>query len=219
MPDAQAELPWSAPIGVASNLGAVSCPRVNDCIAVGQQVAAGAPGQQNQTLAEAWNGTRWRVLPTPARAARFSTFNDVSCSAPNACVATGMVYTISGSVEVLTGVWNGKTWRETLTNGTGVNRQSALDGIDCTAAARCLAVGGLPFGRASTLAEAWNGRVWRQLPPATPTPPSAYLYDVSCPQPMRCMAIGGYVTSSGAARALAELWNGQRWQVLHTPTT
>jgi hypothetical protein len=100
-----------------------------------------------------------------------------------------------------------------------VNRQSGLHGIDCTAAARCIAVGALPFSRAFTLAEAWNGRAWRQLPPATPVPPSAYLYDVSCPQPTRCLAIGGYVTSSGAARALAELWNGQRWQVLRTPTT
>jgi hypothetical protein len=211
-------LPTPRP-GLASDLRAVSCPQVNDCIAVGGQVAAGAPGQQDQTLAEAWNGTRWRVLPTPARAARFSTFSDVSCAGPKACVATGMVYTISGSVEMLTGVWNGKTWRETLTNGTGENRRSTLNGIDCTAAARCIAVGALPFGRVSTLAETWNGSAWRQLPPATPAPSNAYLYDVACPRPARCMAIGGYLTSSGSGQALAELWNGQRWQILRSPAT
>ena len=96
-----------------------------------------------------------------------------------------------------------------------------LNSVSCPAPSSCVAVGGYTkaSGAGVTLAEQWNGNQWRIQP--VPSPPGAALsalLGVSCVSPSACEAVGLTVSRSGAQTALAEGWNGSRWQLQPAPT-
>lgn len=69
------------------NLLGVSCPSARDCTAVGWYLRNG----RQAPLAEAWNGKRWAIQPTPkpsASGVRFPQFDGVSC-VKSICTAVG----------------------------------------------------------------------------------------------------------------------------------
>jgi hypothetical protein len=65
-------------------------------------------------------------------------------------------------------------------------------------------------------AAAWNGRRWRAVPVPAPHAFSFSLTDVSCPAPARCIAVGHKSAIGRLDHAVAEEWNGRRWQILPT---
>jgi hypothetical protein len=72
-----------------------------------------------------------------------------------------------------------------------------LNGVACTSASRCVAVGG-------THAEGWNGSTWAALPaPAG----AGDLAAIACPSAALCIAVG----SNTSHRAAAWSWNGSSW--------
>ena len=91
-----------------------------------------------------------------------------------------------------------------------------LDGVACTTATNCLAVGTTAaygtFGEL-TLGERWNGSSWVQVP--TPDPDwsfgvgPAYLSGVACAGGS-CFAVGFEVNGSGP-RPIIQRWNGREW--------
>jgi len=99
-----------------------------------------------------------------------------------------------------------------------------LSWVSCPAPSSCMAVGTYTkaSGAGVTLAEQWNGNQWRIQPvPSPPSPPGAAgsgLSGVSCVSMSACEAVGVTVSRSGAQTALAEGWNGSRWQLQHAPT-
>src|SRR6516165_9924069 len=142
--------PSPNPVIPTGQLFGVSCPAANSCMAVGTYVKASGAGV---TLAERWDGTSWRILPTPNPArATVSALNGVACSTPSACTAVGQAI-IGGVSQALAERWNGTRWSIQATpnpaQGTG-----ALFGVACTSASACTAVG---FSSAGTLAERWDG--------------------------------------------------------------
>ena len=74
--------------GSIRDLSGVSCVSAAVCTATGSSV-----GNQALTLIESWNGTRWRVVPSPSRG-NASYLTGVSCASASACTATG--YTLGG---------------------------------------------------------------------------------------------------------------------------
>jgi hypothetical protein len=78
-------------------LNGVSRASAADCTAVGDYYRTGAGPQP--TLIERWNGTAWRVEPSPS-IGRASTLDSVSCPSATSCTAVGSL--ILG--------WNGLTW-------------------------------------------------------------------------------------------------------------
>jgi hypothetical protein len=165
-------------------------------------------------LAEAWNGTSWRVLafPSPAMAS-FVGVQDVSCRGSTACMAVGM--TFAPATTSLAEVWHSGKWR-LVTAAARSPAEAMLNGVSCPAATRCVAVGESGSGPV-LLAEAWNGTRWRVL--QTPDPAAgtvSFLNQVSCPRVGRCMAVGSR-GSGKSESALAEVWNGISWRVLSTP--
>ena len=76
----------------AITLAGVSCASARFCMAVGDYSSgAGArpsPAFRDRTLAEAWDGSRWRIVHTASPASR-SALRGVSCTSPRACVAVG----------------------------------------------------------------------------------------------------------------------------------
>jgi hypothetical protein len=193
----------------ASALNGVSCSSGSACTGVGQFVTKS--GAQ-RTLAERWNGSNWRIQPTPNPAGSpKSTLFAVACSAADTCTAVG-----TSNSKVLVERWDGARWRIQPVPVPPGAQFSELIGVACTAAASCIAVGDYvnSSGAAVTLAERWNGRKWAIQP--TPNPSGAqsftFLSGVSCTARHACEASG-----ASDAGGFAERWNGTRWSLQAIP--
>jgi hypothetical protein len=154
------------------------------------------------TLAEAWNGRRWRRRTTPTPVP-FDGLSDVSCVRSSFCMAVGSV------PQPIAERWNGRRWRPVKTS-----LDSGTAAVSCVSATRCMAVGG-------SSAAAWNGRRWRPVRTAR-IRDSVFigLSDVSCPAATRCIAVGAFETRGAhALHPLAEEWTGRRWRFLATANT
>ncbi len=194
-------------------LAGVSCPTVTMCLAVGYH-NAGAFTEPDGTLAEAWNGSAWKIQTTPNPAGfADGQFNKVSCSSATFCMAVGFAHSPPDTYRTLAEAWNGSTWtiEPTPTPGAGGH----LDSVSCTSATNCIAGGLSSDGQ---LAEHWNGSNWTVM---TQTElPAADLGGVSCTKATSCTAVGIQLVSidgSGYWRTLAEHWNGTTWAIETTP--
>jgi hypothetical protein len=156
---------WAAqPVPVPADtsfqhLSAISCASADSCEAVG-----GYESESNldwYTLAEVWNGSRWRVQATPAiSGATSATLSAVSCVSATDCEAGGQVMTKGDSIAF--GVlekWNGAKWsiQEKL---PAEKRPSRIEGVSCTAGPVCEAVGfrSQPADGSSLLAQRYSSR-------------------------------------------------------------
>jgi len=200
---------------VSSTFTGVSCASATTCIAVGATIVKAT--RRGVNLAEAWNGTTWRVqaIPTPQGSTDSSLFA-VSCTSPTACTAVGDYDTAAGSVVAEAERWNGTAWRiQTMPRPAKVTQ---LFGVSCPAVRACTAVGfqNTGTGDAQPLAEAWNGTTWHvQAIPLPHAAPGGVLSAVSCTSPSACTASG--TDFSTTAPTLAERWNGTNWRVQPTP--
>ena len=207
------------PPGVAFvNLNGVWCVSAVSCVAVGYY-AVGVTSGSGAALVEHWDGSAWTVEPTPANppGSYVSILEAVSCTSPTNCTAVGGSY-----ASIADGADAGRALeRQQLddpAHACAVRRGQAnsLDGVSCTSATNCTAVGSYSrepdSGRA--LAEHWNGSAWKiqPAPPGSgPADPDGGLYAVSCTSADQCTAVG---RAGGAA--LAEQWDGSSWTVQPT---
>lgn len=216
---------------IFANLQSVSCPAANDCMAVGSFLGQipGTSAFQNFTLAEAWNGSTWTILPTPSPRlpGGGALLNSVSCTSTTSCIAVGetQVFHEPGGFEILhpfAESWNGTKW-SVAGPPKLTNTAATLNGVSCTSPSSCMAVGsqGPPHNPTLfTLAEQWNGTAWREATTPPPlTPGGTALIAVSCTGSSACMAGGyfGFSIGFGTSLTLAEQWNGTKWQIRTTP--
>jgi len=195
-------LPTPNPAGaVQSYLGGVSCTSPSACTTTGEQHSATGIVH---SLAERWNGTRWRVQPTPnPPGVQFASLPSVDCTGPSACLAVG------GSDQgTLAERWNGTRWRIQPTPTPSGGGQ--LTGVACPAPAACTAVGfTFTSSGGMILAERWNGTRWRIQP--TPLLPAAHDISqpaVACPARAACTTVGGFENDGPGSVSLAERWQG-----------
>jgi hypothetical protein len=190
-------LPVPSPAGaLQANLSGVSCVSRADCIAVGSY----EPSTNDfSPLAEAWNGSAWRMLSTPALSSTDSMLASVSCASATNCVAVG-----PGSPAALAESWNGTSWTVLPVPAGGPAS------ISCPAPSHCIAAGVTVAGNLAPHTQVWNGSTWTSLPTPNPLTDSASLNAVSCPQATACTAVG---TAEGAG-ALAMNFDGSRWQIV-----
>jgi hypothetical protein len=186
----------------------VSCVAANDCVAVGDySYGVGAkpgPGARDRTLAEQWNGSSWRVLPT-VNVSDWNELSAVSCASADNCTAVGS----SESQFALAEHWNGKTWRvepvPSLTNPAKIGYLQ-LTGVSCPAAKFCVATGS--SNGAIPLAETWNGTKWRLARLPLRANQSASLSGVACASTAACVAVG----TGPTANAWAEVYAHGVWK-------
>ena len=200
----------------ASEFTADSCTSARACTAVGFYL-------KNltvlDTLAESWNGSVWRIQPTPnPRGMTTSFFHALSCVSARACIAVGGASGNSGIPVPLAESWNGSRWTIQPVPRPAHGRGLALYSISCSSARACTAVGFYngSGGRAAGLAERWNGSRWRIQAVLTPAK-RTWLYGVACPSARSCVAVGYQNNGTGNARPLAESWNGRSWHTQHLP--
>ena len=209
-------VPRPAPAPQNLALAAVSCATARACMAVGDASrgaqAMPSPAYRDATLVERWNGSRWRIIPSPSPtyARRLS---GVSCPTPTVCVAVG---SSANGGRTLAERWNGARWTLQRTPGIGHVGYSALTAVSCATAASCMAVGTYNDGLFG-IAEHWDGSRWtiRRLP-VPPVPPGeeplVLPASVSCTSVAACVTVG---SSHGAT--LAERWNGTTWTIQPAP--
>jgi hypothetical protein len=190
-----------------TGLGAISCRAANACEAAGYFFTR----SKEVPLAEAWNGSSWRVqmVPVPT-GARPSAFDGISCPASNACEAVGS-YRSSAGVFPLQEGWNGTAWKLQATPGPS---GGTLEAVSCASAIRCEAVG---FVRSATpLIERWNGTSWATQAAAFP-PGRAVLYGVSCSAADACEAVGDQLHGNSPYLSFSEHWTGSTWESQSVP--
>jgi hypothetical protein len=195
------------PAGAAAHtiLDGVSCVSASACEAVGYfdtNANVGVP------LAEIWNGTSWKIQPTPNPATLGSGFlGGVSCTSASACTAVGSYLNTSTNQNVtLAERWDGTSWQiQPTPNPANATNGSVLGAVSCSAPDACTAVGQyttpdtfLPF------AEAWNGTTWTVQTTPFKGGSAGYLDGVSCASPGDCVAVGDLGHS--------DIWNGTAWQ-------
>jgi len=192
---------------VTSALSAVSCPTTTDCVAVGSTGQTGS-----SALVERWNGTTWRVVPTPPTGATDTLLDGVSCSGPDACTAVG--YTTTGNPSQNSAPvaerWDGKSWTiQTPPVPPGTNVTADLYSVGCPSTDRCLAVGIYTVDGVGTgsLAELWNGTAWTLEPSTYPSPE---LLSVSCATHHSCVAVGQFGGQTAADRLDGNTWTTMR---------
>jgi hypothetical protein len=202
---------------IRTALTGVACPSANLCVAVGN--STGRRG--SDILAETWNGTAWRIAPTPTPANSLgSALDAVSCSAPDACTAVGAYSTSSGQAALAEG-WNGRTWSIQSTPTPAGSSMDILTGVSCRSATDCSAVGDDvdATGIQVPLAESWDGRSWTIR--STPVPAGALasvLFGVSCTAAIACTAVGGHIEQAQIGVTLVETWNGTAWHIQASPS-
>lgn len=134
-------------------LRGVSCTSSTACTAVGDYVGAST----FVTLAEAWNGTKWAIkkTPNPPVTTIGSFLTSVSCTSSTACTAVGYNTLIPPGSVTVAEAWNGTKWViQPTPNPTGA-QQTYMNGVSCTSAPLCTAVGYANIGsNADALAEA-----------------------------------------------------------------
>ncbi|TMB92272.1 MAG: hypothetical protein E6J45_03130 [Chloroflexi bacterium] len=192
-------------------LAGVSCPTGTFCVAVGQS-SPSAP------LAERWDGSSWTVTPTPGS----GVLSAVSCPSVSTCIAVGRNPASSSSQVPLAERWNGTNWTLLTASVPSGTQGSLLDGVSCSSAAACTAVGRNLTGTACIpLAERWNGSSWTiQTTPYRAKYDCNLLYGVACPAANACTAVGAACSVGGAEYfcvTLAERWNGTKWTLQYTP--
>jgi hypothetical protein len=182
----------------------VSCPRAQDCMAVGTYTNHAGTVVQGKALK--WNGRTWRNT-IPRSLAQNTDLAMISCPGTSSCLAVGQKAI----------AWNGSSWRQLAAPAALWVRS-----LSCPRPHRCMLVGGQGYGSHPATAQAWNGTTWRRLRPVQPGKSARVLFSVSCWRRTACMAVGSYSTmptsSSGDALTLAERWNGTAWRVRSTPS-
>jgi len=193
-----------SPAGASDSSGLVglSCASPRSCTAAG--FGTGTTGDST-TLTERWDGTRWRIQPSPVPAGAVSaTLNGVSCSAPRTCTAVGEYFSAGQRDLALAERWSGGQWRlQPFPRPPAAAQGSELSGVSCPAAGTCFATGWY-FTRSgsASFTAAWNGTRWQvRLVPGPAR--GGHLIGVSCTSPAACVAVGDRGT---------EVWNGTSWR-------
>jgi hypothetical protein len=200
--------------GQPSDVYAESCATASSCMAVG--FYDDSPGNEHN-LAETWNGTTWTLQSSSNPAGAHDSFlNGVSCTSANFCVAVGYYHDSAGNEHGLAETWNGSTWTIQSSSNPAGAQDSFLNGVSCTSANFCVAVGYYydSVGNEHNLAETSNGGAWTIQGSSNPAGArSSDLYDVSCSAANACMTVGYWYDSQGNEHNLAETWNGSAWTI------
>ena len=198
------------PLSEDSYLKGVSCASATECVATGYHYSSFSGNTFYEALAERWNGTSWQVQATPKPEGKSDTWLEaVSCTSASACTATGYAANGHGAGSIWTTLaerWNGTKWEVQSTPNQEGAINSYLNGVSCSSATDCLAIGTYTNGSGEMpLAERWDGTKWAAQSPANPEAQQRiFLNGVSCTSSIACMASGSYQNSSKYFGSLVE---------------
>ena len=162
------------------------------------------------------------ITPNPG-GADDSFLQAVSCASPVSCVAVGRfefeVREVSVQSAALIERWDGTRWRIERSPNSAGTQGAALQGVDCSSAQRCMAVGWerAAGGGYGPLAVGWDGTAWTIQPvPSFRGWRDTELNAVACAREDSCTAVG-FTQESAAAVMLGLSWDGSTWETQRMP--
>ena len=176
-------------------------------------------------LAERWNGTTWRQVPTPNVRFFDEKLLAVHASGANEAWAVGSTnQTGFASTNPIAAHWDGSAWTIVPTPATTGTSKSILDGVVDFGPGNAWAVG---RGRnARALIEHWDGSAWSMVANPDPVPPagstlaSVVLTGLSALSPTDMWAVGSYSVLHGTTSdsfTLTEHYDGTAWKIVPSP--
>jgi len=143
--------------------------------------------------------------------------DSVSCPTASMCAATGH-REVFGSSAPISYTWNGSAWTErSLPTPEGAGSgYKVIEGVSCTSASACVAVGSFEneLEIITPQAQKWNGTKWTsEVLPAPAGSNGMFLLGVSCTSPAACTAVGQYYDSEYEVFAITERWDGTEWTI------
>ena len=212
--------------GTWADLGSVSCPAVENCIAVGAYNAvASVVGGLIETLSGGtWSATTAPVAGLSPPASGPGNLLNVYCPDAGWCVAVGF-YQASGGAEGVIETLSSGTWTAATAPVAGLSppvgagaETPRLTLVTCAAAGSCEAVGIYTdtSGHQQGLFEALSSGTWAATTtPTSGVPPGAdpftFLTGISCPATGSCTAVGS------AGNDVIETLSGGTWTALPVP--
>ncbi len=172
----------------------------------------------DQTLILHWNGTSWKLVPSPdpSGPALDQELTSVASNSAQDAWAVGFYFTGVDKSMILH--WNGSSWKQVTSPNPG-SQGTFLYGVRATSASSAWAVGSAFNGTADkTLIVRWDGSAWKQV--KTPNPGGATqnndLNAVAATSATDAWAVGDYDSGTGT-RTLALHWDGSAWTQVTTP--
>ena len=206
----------------ASWLDGISCISASRCETVGYYDDA---EDHRVGFAESWDGTDWAMqsIPVPSDAIT-SQVAAISCASTNDCEAVGIyTTTASGGSKALglVDIWNGTKWKPQSIPDPGTSISSGYEGVSCTSADDCEAVGDYftppPSFEEYPLVARWNGTKWTRQPAPYPSGSTGSLLSgVSCHSADDCEAVGNSNSTAAGVNVdnpMAISWNGTAWDL------
>jgi len=179
-------------------------------------------GISQHPLIEQWNGSAWRVVPSPNPGALSSNQNALNGVADTSATNAWAVGSYTNGLADFTLIdhWNGAKWLQTPSPSPGVGITSTnLYGVEATSAFNAWAVGYYSAnGSYLTLTEHWNGSTWIHVPSPNPAGAAAsFLTGVAATSPDNAWAVG-YSGTGSKNKTLIEHWNGRSWTIVPSPS-
>jgi hypothetical protein len=180
-------------------------------------------GTTTKTLIERWNGTAWKLVPSPnPGGAHGSLLNQVAVVSPSNAWAVGGYNFVNGDERTLILHWNGRSWKRVPSPSPGGTGQgNELAGVAVVSPSSAWAVGYFQTNgsvASRTLIEHWNGRSWKRVPSPSPGAGTVNGLDaVSAVSSSSAWAVGGYTVGGNIEQTLIEHWNGRSWQKAASP--
>ena len=183
--------------------------------------ASSLVGAANPTTT--WGRATRATLPSGASGLPQGYLPTLACPATGDCVAAGLYTDAGGAPRGLVLTESAGHWRapRTIATPAGGAARSGLtpSAVACAAVGWCAVVGSYQSASGTTLAFTWSESAGRWgTPREAPLPPDAattaqlaQLHEVACPSVGHCVAVGTYVTTSGATNGLALAQSGATW--------
>jgi hypothetical protein len=156
-------------------------------------------GSLDHTLAEHWNGSSWRRLPTPNPGRHGNVLLAVVAITPSDAWAVGAYGQLERGEMLLH--WNGSTWQRRLLP-SGAEKASLTD-MAATSPSNVWAVGGSRQERPRIVH--YNGSQWTIVPDGSSVTAFHVLTGVAATSPSDAWAVG-------QNPGLAEHWDGHTWR-------
>jgi len=146
------------PVPNGTILDSVSSVSSTDVWAVGNYFPTGTTGR-DKTLIEHWNGTRWRIIPSPNpgwKTSGYDILNGVSAVSVTDVWAAGYYNTGTGRDKTLILHWDGSTWTKVPSPNQGTYG-NYLNAVSADSATSAWAVGD---SFTDNLLLHWDGSTW-----------------------------------------------------------
>lgn len=191
-----------------------------DVWVVGTQTGSGT-NHGYRTLIEHWDGTAWKVVPSPNPPHGPAQLGGVAVLSPANAWAVGW-YKGPHALETLILHWNGTKWKRVPSpnpSDPGIRPYDPLNAVAAVSAQNVWAVGTYLHRKGRrrsyvTLVLHWNGKHWKRSPSANPggVGYENELDAVAADPAGHLWATGGYRNGSGSERPLVERRRTRGWR-------